>query len=133
MAFAEYKREKLLNTNKPMIMETVLSQADKLDFVERAKKKGYRIISIYVSTKSPEINIERVKKRVSEGGHDVPEDKLRARYERSMKNLPLLASLSDELYIYDNTSTLKLAGSIVNGTLHLPDDAPEWTRKALQN
>ena len=50
MSFAEHKREKLLRNRQPLIMETVLSRADKLEFVERAKALGYRIVSVFVST-----------------------------------------------------------------------------------
>ena len=131
MSFAEHKREKLLRNHKPLIMETVLSRADKLEFVERAKALGYRIVSVFVSTASADINIERVKKRVSEGGHDVPEEKLRARYERSMKNLPALSAISDEIYIYDNTVTPKLVSAIIDGERYTADDAPEWALNIL--
>ena len=132
MSFAEYKREKLLKNRKPFIMETVLSRVDKLDFVKQAKAMGYRIISVYVSTESADINIERVKKRVSEGGHDVPEDKLRARYERSLKNLPVLSALSDELYVYDNTVTPKLVAAIVDGERYSADIVPSWVVLNIQ-
>lgn len=126
MSFAEHKREKLLRNHKPLIMETVLSRADKLDFVKRAKASGYRVVAVFVATESADINISRVKKRVSEGGHDVPEDKLRARYERSMKNLPVLASLADELYVYDNTTAPRLVAAIIDGERYTADDAPSW-------
>ena len=52
MSFAEHKREKLLRNRQPLIMETVLSRADKLEFVERARALGYRIVSVFVSTAS---------------------------------------------------------------------------------
>lgn len=131
MSFAEHKRKKLLRNRQPLIMETVLSRADKLEFVERAKALGYRIVSVFVSTVSADINIERVKKRVSEGGHDVPEEKLRARYERSMKNLPALSAISDEIYVYDNTVTPKLVSAIIDGERYTADDAPEWALNIL--
>ena len=131
MSFAEHKRKKLLRNRQPLIMETVLSRADKLEFVERARALGYRIVSVFVSTASADINIERVKKRVSEGGHDVPEEKLRARYERSMKNLPALSAISDEIYVYDNTVTPKLVSAIIDGERYTADAAPEWALKLL--
>ena len=115
MVFAEYKREKLLSERKSMIVETVLSRSDKIDFLLKARNLGYRIVSCFIGTKSVEINCARVKKRVGEGGHDVPEEKIRARYARSMENLPLLADCSDELYVFDNSEEQKpvLALSII--------------------
>lgn len=126
--FSEYKREKLLKNNLPIIMETVLSRSDKLEFVKKAKEKGYEVISVFVGTDSPEINIERVKRRVSNGGHDVPEDRLRERFIRSMNNLPLLASLSDEIYVYDNTVKPRLVVSRVVNAEYIAEDTPDWAK-----
>ncbi len=126
--FAEYKREKLLKENKPLIMETVLSRSDKLDFIEKAKANGYEIISVFVGTDSPEINIRRVKCRVSQGGHDVPEDKLRERFIRSMNNLSVLSKLSDEIYVFDNTLKPRLVASKIKNVHYVADDAPDWAR-----
>ncbi len=129
MDFAAYKRAKLLDQGKSMIIETVLSRPDKLDFALQAKQQGYRIVSVFVGTMSPDINCARVKQRVSEGGHDVPEDKLRARYARSMNNLPLLASCSDELYIYDNSGDQPaLAMSIIDDNTFIYANAPDWVK-----
>lgn len=127
--FAEYKREKLLKENKPLIMETVLSRSDKLDFVKMAKTKGYEVVSVFVGTDSPEINISRVKQRVSQGGHDVPEDKLRERFKRSMNNLSTLSKLSDEIYVFDNTLKPRLVASKIKNVHYVADDAPDWAKK----
>lgn len=128
MEFAEHKRKKLLKKHLPFIMETVLSRTDKLDFVKAAKECGYRVVSVFVSTNSPDINIERVKKRVAHGGHDVPEEKLRERFKKSMGNLPLLVSLSDEIYLYDNSNRPKIVASIIDGKKYISNDAPEWAQ-----
>lgn len=130
MNFATYKRERLLAERKSMIIETVLSRSDKLDFVAKAREAGYRILSVFVGTSSPAIDIARVQKRVSEGGHDVPEDKIKSRYVRSMENLPLLADRSDELYVFDNSSARpSLALSLINGESFIVADAPDWVRR----
>ncbi len=129
MDFATYKRERLLVLGKSMIMETVLSRSDKLDFVANARKQGYKIVSVFVGTAFADINCERIKQRVAEGGHDVPEDKIRARYARSMENLPLLAECSDELYVYDNSGEHPiLALSIINEDIFITAEAPDWAK-----
>lgn len=133
MAFAEYKREKKLASGEPMIVETVLSRSDKIDFVQRARKLGYRIVSFFVGTSSADINCARVKQRVAEGGHDVPEDKIRDRYARSMDNLPLLAECSDELYVYDNSGERPyLAFSSIDGDTYTAAEAPDWVKRVVQ-
>ena len=127
--FSEYKREKLLERNQPIIVETVLSRSDKLDFVKKAKSKGYEVISVFVGTDSPEINISRVKQRVLQGGHDVPEDRLRERFVRSMNNLEYLSKLSDEIYVYDNSLKPRLVASKIKNVEFVAEDAPDWAKK----
>ena len=133
MNFAAYKRERLLKEQKSMIVETVLSHSSKLDFVQTAKQAGYCVISVFIGTSSPSINIARVQKRVSQGGHDVPEDKIRSRYVRSMENLPLLAECSDELYVYDNSGTRPvLALSVIDKEMFMTTNMPDWVRNLFQ-
>ena len=52
---------------------------------------------------SPELHIKRVRARVSHGGHDIPEQKIRERYERSVLNLIRLLPGLAELWVYDNS------------------------------
>jgi predicted ABC-type ATPase len=56
-----------------------------------------------VLTRSAEINVARVKKRVLGGGHDVPEEKIRERYRRALALLPELVKVCDFLAVYDNS------------------------------
>ncbi len=133
MQFAEYKRERLLVENKSMIIETVLSRSDKLDFVKKAKGLGYRVISIFVGTESAEINCQRVKQRVLEGGHDVPVEKIYSRYFRAMENLTVLAECSDELYVYDNTKSCPVLGlSIIDKNVYSSAESPDWIKKLFK-
>lgn len=130
MDFAEYKRERLLNEGKSMIVETVLSGYDKIEFLKKAKALGYRVVSVFVGTESADINCERVKRRASQGGHDVPEGKIRARYAKSMNNLPLLAKCSDELYIYDNSGDRPVLGlSLIDNDVFISAEAANWIKK----
>ncbi len=130
MDFAEYKRNRLLNEGKSMIVETVLSRSDKLDFVKKAKQAGYRIVSVFVGTASPDINCARVRKRVAEGGHDVPDEKIRARYSRSMNNLLLLAEISDELYVYDNSGEKPFCAlSLIDKEAYSSPNIPDWVKR----
>lgn len=90
--------------------------------------EGYRVISVFVGTDSPEINISKVEKRVSEGGHDVPKEKIRERYAKSMRNLPLLSEVSDEIYVYDNSVKPRLAAAVIDGAKYEADDISEWAK-----
>jgi len=58
--------------------ETVFSHPSRLEIMKHEKKNGYKIHLTYVTTKHPDINVHRVWSRVLQGGHDVPEDKIRS-------------------------------------------------------
>lgn len=103
MLYAVDEFDRLVSENKTFVFETVLSHESKLDMIRRAKKKGYRIISIYVFTDLPEINVERVNRRTEQGAIGVEENKVRARYLRSLQNAAELKALSDEYYQMNNT------------------------------
>jgi len=56
------------------------------------------------STDDYEINIARVRMRESMGGHGVPEDKIKSRYEKALNLIPDLVEICDIVHIYDNTN-----------------------------
>jgi predicted ABC-type ATPase len=78
---AQEERERLLAGRRSFITETVFSHPSKLELIEQAKKAGYQIILVYVHVPI-EVSVARVAYRVSEGGHAVPEEKIRARHAR---------------------------------------------------
>ena len=55
-------------------------------------------------TYDAKINVERVRQRVSNGGHDVPPVKVVSRYKRALALMPQLFNVCDELYVYDNST-----------------------------
>jgi predicted ABC-type ATPase len=79
---ADFIRHKLLEAGTSFTFETVMSSPDKVAFLQAAQRRGYRTYLYYVATEDPLINIVRVQRRVSLGGHSVPEDKIIARYTR---------------------------------------------------
>ncbi|ABN07058.1 Uncharacterized protein-like protein [Methanocorpusculum labreanum Z] len=83
--------------------ETVFSHPGRMDVIREAKELGYFVILVYVTTIDPAINVERVLMRAAQGGHGVPEEKIRSRYERSVKLLPDMLDLADEALVYDNS------------------------------
>lgn len=85
-------------------VETVLSSPKYRDLVLRAKARGFRVRMIYVLLKSAELQIERVRLRVAEGGHDVPEDRIRGRRSRSFEQVAWFAKQVDDLLVFDNST-----------------------------
>ena len=102
-------REDCIRDGKSLIFETVLSADDKVDFVKRAKEKGYFIRLFFVGTDSPVINASRIAQRVMEGGHDVPITKIISRYSKSISNCCVVSEIADRVYIYDNSIDFKEA------------------------
>ena len=101
--FASELREKCVNENKSLIFETVLSVEDKIEFIMRAKEKGYFVRVFFVGTDSPTINASRIVQRVMSGGHDVPIRKIISRYSKSIANCAIVTKFVDRLYVYDNS------------------------------
>ncbi len=96
-------REECLSKKEGIVFETVLSAADKIDFILRAKDAGYFIRLFFVSTDHPAINASRIARRVMEGGHDVPIQKIISRFSKSIDNCCLVSNSVDRLYVYDNS------------------------------
>jgi len=101
--WVQAERERLLAEERSMAFETVLSMPDKLEFIGRARDAGFFVRAFFVSTSDPTINAARVARRVMEGGHTVPIDKIVSRYARSMANLDQLTRVCHRVYVYDNS------------------------------
>lgn len=90
-------------------IETVLSTDKYQPLVERVRELGGRCYLLYVSLASPTLSLERVRRRVSMGGHDVPAAKLAERWQRSLDNLPWFASHADDFWVFDNSDSNRTA------------------------
>lgn len=100
---AEELRECMINDKKDFTFETVLSTDRNLLLLQKAKEQGYFVRGIYVLTSNVDINVARVQAREALGGHGVPEEKIRSRYDKALALIPRLVEICDILHIYDNT------------------------------
>ncbi|MBI3511344.1 MAG: zeta toxin family protein [Bacteroidetes bacterium] len=101
---ADFLRKKLLSDGRKFSFETVFSHSSKIEIMKHAKNAGYKIYLYFVCTESPEINIRRVKKRVKQNGHDVPVDRLKSRYNRSLRFLYGASQLAYQAFFFDNST-----------------------------
>ncbi len=103
---AEETRDALLEARISFCTETVFSDPHgaKLRFLERARRYGYSVFLIFIGLDSVELSVGRVKHRVDTGGHDVPDDKLHARFPRTLANLRAAIPIADEVFLFDNSS-----------------------------
>lgn len=100
---SEFIREENLKSGNDFSFEIVMSHPTKLEFLRRAASKGYHIYLYFISTDDVRVNIQRVKTRVKNGGHDVPEDKIRERYTRSLDLLYDALKVCYKSYLFDNS------------------------------
>jgi hypothetical protein len=98
----------------------------------------------YVGLSTPALHIERVRSRVEKGGHDIPAERIRGRYDSSRANLIRLLPTLTELRVYDNSEEADLRhgvapklwlllhmiqGKVVN-SCDLPR-TPDWAKPIL--
>lgn len=99
-------RDELVRQNKSFITETVLSDpvSAKVNFLNATRAIGYDVTLVYIGIPSPDFSARRVSARVEAGGHDVPLDKIKSRYNRTLINLDKAIKSGLHVRIYDNSS-----------------------------
>ncbi|WP_017741702.1 zeta toxin family protein [Scytonema hofmannii] len=94
----------LSDSGRDFAFETTLAAKTFAQFIVNCRAKGYTINLIYFWLQSPDLAVERVARRIASGGHSIPEDVIRRRYERGRKNLvSLYLPLWDRWIVYDNS------------------------------
>jgi predicted ABC-type ATPase len=96
--------KELLAEGEDFAFETTLATRSYSTTVKKAKEEGYNVVLLFFWLQKVELAIERVKSRVAEGGHNIPEEVIRRRYLRGIKNLfDIYFPLVDVVYIFDNS------------------------------
>lgn len=131
MFIVEFLRAKFIEKKIAFSFETVMSHKSKLLLLKQAKEAGFQVILYFVTTESPEININRVKFRVQQGGHNVDEAKIRDRYYRSLELLYEAIKLSDLAYLFDNSGDNLWNATVIDGKELIleTDDVPLWFKQ----
>lgn len=130
----DFLRHKLIEAGHSFTFETVMSSADKVQTLQKARDAGFRNYLYYVATEDPLINISRIKHRVRMGGHNVPDQKVTERYYRSLDLLLDAVRLTSRAYIFDNSGETKVwIAEITDGTdIELKTDLiPQWFTRAV--
>jgi predicted ABC-type ATPase len=104
-AWGEGRRllERAINEGLDYAFETTLGGRTIPSLLEKAMDAGIEVRIWYVGLTNAELHITRVRARTKRGGHDIPEEKIRQRYTRSVFNLIQLMSKLTELRVYDNS------------------------------
>jgi predicted ABC-type ATPase len=133
---AVHRRNELLERRRTFAIETTLSGRRHLLLIERARSEGWSIGVVYIGLGSPDLAIERVRERVSQGGHDVPAADIRRRYQRGLGNLAIVYERADRLVALDNSSVrkrMKLVLEVNQGSVVFRQRRlPKWLSAALR-
>jgi predicted ABC-type ATPase len=130
-------RDELVRQRESFVFETVFSDpaGAKLAFLERAADSGYTVVLCFIGLGSPELSRERVAQRVTQGGHDVPTEKILARFPRTLANLGAALRRLSLVRVYDNSdlrAPYRLAAVAAAGRItELPPPVPPWLKPLL--
>ncbi len=140
---ADVLRRDFVLQRRSFVFETVLSDpnGEKVEFLKQASDAGFNVILCFIAIRDSHLSEQRVSMRVSQGGHDVPSEKLHARYARTLKNLQRAIDRLPLIHIYDNTDlstpyrhilTIEHAEPVTN-TLLISDWISDLLIKQLSN
>jgi len=93
----------MVRDGQSFAIETTCAGKSYVRLLKECQREGWRISLIFLWLPSPEYSIARVARRVSQGGHDIPDDVIRRRYLTGLWNMRhLYLPLADDSTIYDN-------------------------------
>lgn len=134
-ALAADRRTALLVARRSFVSETVFSHDSKVELVRAAADTGY-LVHLYILVVPVELSVVRVRLRVGEGGHDVPEDKIRSRHARLWD---LVVGAIDDAYettvVDGRATTFPVVGRFRYGqrTWAVDPDVLQWVPTPLQD
>jgi predicted ABC-type ATPase len=132
MLYRERMSSFIRNGNDLMI-ESNLAKSNDYEWIEKMGKQGFEVILLFMSTDDENININRVQRRVKEGGHDIPVEIILHRYKMGIIYLKGKLHLFSEVYLIDNSTEEAIeVAQIKKGTLtELITPLPQWVEKVL--
>lgn len=136
---ADALRQALVRERQSFVFETVFSDpvGDKLGFLRQASQSGFNVVLCFIGIASPTVSNERVAMRVSQGGHDVPPEKLVSRFPRTLANLRAAIRALPHVLVFDNDdlrSPFRRVAVFEGASLkQLQKPVPRWFAPMLSN
>jgi predicted ABC-type ATPase len=131
-------RAGLIEHRQSFIFETVFSDpaGEKLALLADAAKQGYAVVLFFIGLADVSLSEARVVNRVRDGGHDVPTEKLEARFPRTLANLRRAVRELPCVLVYDNSDddhAFRAVARFENGALvSSANSIPAWARSLLK-
>ena len=99
-------RASLLEQGESFVFETVLSDpvGARVSELAETARHGIHVVMVFIRIDSPDTSKQRVAMRVMQGGHDVPDEKLEARFKRTLANLERAIKELPVVVVFDNTN-----------------------------
>ena len=99
----------LVQTGESFAFETTCAGLGHIELLRRCRAQGWRVTLLYLWLPSPQAAIDRVARRVQEGGHDIPADVIVRRYWKGLANMQRsYLPLADVAAIYDNSDVARI-------------------------
>jgi len=130
-------RVELVRHGESFVFETVFSDpvGDKLAFLKQTAQSGYAVVLCFIGIADVNTSEQRVAMRVSQGGHDVPTEKLIARFPRTPANLSAAIRELPCVLVFDNddlrTPFRHVAVFANSRPLLLKQPVPSWLQSLL--
>lgn len=119
----------LANEGANFAFETTLASRTFAPWIVGLKKQGYQFHLTYLWLKDVELALSRVQERIRMGGHAVPEQTIRRRYQAGLNNFfNLYKPIADSWQLYDNSNSkkLNLIASEIKGNSLIVENEPIW-------
>ena len=126
----------LLKRNQDFAVETTLATRSLLKTVQMAQNAGYTVTLLYFWLNSPELAVERVRARVAAGGHDIPEETIRRRYQVGIEYFfHYYAPICERWILADNSQIpfRVIAEGSKNDVISIKDEATFEKIKAISD
>ena len=130
---AGVRRAACIDAGKSFVTETVFSHPSKLELLIDARARGFRLFVFHLGLLSADLAVARVQERAKEGGHPVPENKVR---ERFVRNAPLIRTavlMADRAAVYDGSGLNEPPGLLLRferGRIEYRQDVlPAWCQE----
>lgn len=130
---AAAERAEFMATGRSFITETVFSHESKLELISDAVSMGY-IVHLHAILLPVDVTVARVAERVGLGGHDVPEQKIRERYDRLWGLVARARAIADRADFFDNSiagQPFRLVSRYERGLVIGRPRWPSWTPTEL--
>jgi predicted ABC-type ATPase len=137
--WADARRAALIASGQSFVSETVFSHPSKIALIQEAQTTGLTVVLLVVCMDQPERLLLRVRQRVSEGGHDAPDQRILDRYPRTLANLQQAVRQANMAMLYDNpgeigerfTGPRRVAVCRGDTTRILHQPLPQWAQQVL--